>query len=454
MSLSLRSQFLIPIVAMLLLVCLAVTGLSWRFASNTTRLATEARLRNLLQLCSVSKFPLTQPVLDQIGDFSRCKIKVVEQIAVTNRLFSSSQSDGTYDGLAIPLDRTEDPSGLQPSGLQSGNFLLALSDPQERFERTTQAFWLPMATGILSTLACSAIALGIANRMVRRLEVLKTQVNRIAMGEYATVEVDPRARDAIASLTHSINSMSQQLEKAMEEISNSERSRLIHMLANGMAHQLRNSLAGAVLLLQTVIKRNPQNAPHEIQMGLQQIQLAEESIRRLLTISCHGRTGNDQALSVQQIHEQIDGYTRSSADHHCIDLKMVCSGEDLPRRITKGTSVISALLNLVLNAMEAASQQVTKAGEPNASQSQQGMVQCRYVWDSQCGLHRWSVRDNGPGPEPSIKAKMFEPFVTSKPEGIGLGLPTTALLAKELGGDLQWHRDGQWTEFVFTIRDS
>jgi C4-dicarboxylate-specific signal transduction histidine kinase len=69
-------------------------------------------------------------------------------------------------------------------------------------------------------------------------------------------------------------------------------------------------------------------------------------------------------------------------------------------------------------------------------------------------LHRWSVRDNGPGPDPSIKAKMFEPFVTSKPEGIGLGLPTTALLAKELGGDLQWHRDGQWTEFVFTIRDS
>ena len=449
MNSSLRSQFLIPIVAMLLLVCLAVTGFSWRFASNSTLAATESRLRNLLQLCEVSKFPLTQPVLDQIGEFSRCKIKVVPQVPCTDKLFSSHQIDGTYDALAIRLDRSEDPVKLQ-----SGNYLLALSDPKERFELTTQAFWLPMATGILSTLAFCTIALGIANRMVMRLEVLETQVNRIAKGEYATVAVNPNAHDSIASLTHSINSMSLQLEKAKEEIANSERSRLIHMLANGMAHQLRNSLTGAVLLLQTVLKRKSYTAPQEIQFALHQIQLAEESIRRLLTISRQRPSGDEQILSVQQIHDQIDGYTRSLADHHRIEWKMVCSDVDLHRRITKGNSVISALLNLVLNAIEAAGQPVNNSTANHAEISKQGIVQCLYAWDAQQSQHRWIVKDNGPGPDPRILDKMFDPFVTSKPEGIGLGLPTTALLAKQSGGDLQWQRDNPWTEFIFTIRDS
>ena len=80
---------MIPIVAMLLLICTAVTAVSWTIASRTSRTATETRLRNLLQLCAVSKFPLTEPVLDQIGEFSRCKIRVVSQVAVTDELFTS-----------------------------------------------------------------------------------------------------------------------------------------------------------------------------------------------------------------------------------------------------------------------------------------------------------------------------------------------------------------------------
>ncbi|MCY3008078.1 MAG: HAMP domain-containing sensor histidine kinase [Planctomycetota bacterium] len=435
MNSSLRSQFLIPIVAMLLLICSAVTLVSWKIASRTTLAATEERLRNVLQLCSVSRFPLTEPVLDQIGEFSRCRIKVVPEVAATNKLFSSKESSGTFDAFAIRLDR----NGNQAIA-GSPSFLLALSDPKDRFALSSQAFWLPMATGILSTLAFCAMALGIANRMVRRLEKLESQVNRIASGHYETVHVEPRVQDAIASLTRSVNTMSQQLENAKEEIANSERARVIHMLANGMAHQLRNSLAGAVLLLQTLLRRKPDEAPQEIQYALQQIQLAEESIRRLLTISRHGHAAQEQVLSVEEIHKQLDCFTRPNSEHHQIHWHIECPVADRTRQIAAGNSVVSALLNLVLNAMDAA--------------GLQGSVECRYAWDPVAGFHRWTLRDNGPGPNAKIASKMFEPFVTSKPEGIGLGLPTTALLAKELGGSLQWHRQGDWTVFELTIRDS
>lgn len=441
---------MIPIVAMLLLICTTVTAVSWTIASRTSRTATETRLRNLLQLCAVSKFPLTEPVLDQISEFSRCKIRVVSQVACTDKLFTSEELAGNFDALAIRLDRNP----MLPEATNA-NYLLALSDPNERFERTTQAFWLPMATGVLSTLAFCTIALGIANRMVKRLESLETHVNRIAAGEYQSVAIDARSVDSIGSLARSINSMAQQLDKAKEEIANSERSRLIHMMANGMAHQLRNSLAGAVLLLQTAMKRNADGSAHEIQYALGQIQLAEESIRRLLTISRHGQSANDQSLSVQEIHQQIDTYTHSMAEHHQIVLQMECCQADGARMIGAGNSVISSLLNLVINAIEAASQRTC---DPQMSMHEgfdlRGMVQCRYDWDSVNLWHRWLVRDNGPGPDPAISLKMFEPFVTSKPEGIGLGLPTTALIAKQLGGTLQWHRQGEWTEFEFTIHDS
>ncbi|MFM9062951.1 MAG: hypothetical protein ACKOOI_07950, partial [Pirellula sp.] len=105
MNSSLRSQFLIPIVAMRLLICTAVTAVSWTIASRTSRTAPETRLRTLLQLCAVSKFPLTEPVLYQIGEFSRCKIRVVSQVAVTDKLFTSEELAGNFDSLAIRLDR-------------------------------------------------------------------------------------------------------------------------------------------------------------------------------------------------------------------------------------------------------------------------------------------------------------------------------------------------------------
>ena len=341
---TLLSQFLIPLVSLLLLVCAAVTLVSWQIASRTTQSATENRLRELLQLCAVAKFPLTQSVLDQIGSFSRCEIRGINEVPTTEKLFSFPEGGRTYDALAIKLQR-----GDSRIDEVSAGYLLALSDPAERFHLTAQAFWLPMATGILSTLVLGGVAIGIANRMVRRLENLESQVHRIAAGSYEIANVDPLAHDAIASLTRSVNSMSGQLEKAHEKIAEAERSRLIHSLAHGMAHQLRNSLAGAVLLLQTYLRRNPGIQSEELNFSLQQIQLAEESIRRLLTMSREAGDINEEPLSVSQIQERLECYTKPFAQHHRIECIYRSSPDDQDRTIEGGGSVVSGLLNLILN---------------------------------------------------------------------------------------------------------
>ncbi|PQM29539.1 PAS domain-containing sensor histidine kinase [Sphingopyxis lindanitolerans] len=58
-----------------------------------------------------------------------------------------------------------------------------------------------------------------------------------------------------------------------------------------------------------------------------------------------------------------------------------------------------------------------------------------------------SVSDNGPGVPADIRGDLFDPFVTTKREGRGLGLALVAKLARDMGGTAQHVRDGDWTRF-------
>jgi signal transduction histidine kinase len=54
------------------------------------------------------------------------------------------------------------------------------------------------------------------------------------------------------------------------------------------------------------------------------------------------------------------------------------------------------------------------------------------------------VFDSGPGPGEEVAARLFEPFTTTKPEGIGLGLAVAKTVAEGHGGALTWERiDGR-----------
>ena len=98
-----------------------------------------------------------------------------------------------------------------------------------------------------------------------------------------------------------------------------------------------------------------------------------------------------------------------------------------------------AVLNLVLNAIEAAG----PGGEVTLGTStRSGSVVVI------------EVADNGPGPPPRLASTLFDPFVTSKPEGVGLGLALARQVAVDHGGDLSWTRADDRTIFRLTIPDN
>jgi two-component system sensor histidine kinase FlrB len=93
-----------------------------------------------------------------------------------------------------------------------------------------------------------------------------------------------------------------------------------------------------------------------------------------------------------------------------------------PLRATTDPKLLGeALLNLVRNAIEAVGEQ----GEVHLAATAQGSAL------------RISVTDNGPGLDPAVRRRLFEPFQTTKADGTGLGLSIARKLVESLGGTLR-----------------
>ena len=95
----------------------------------------------------------------------------------------------------------------------------------------------------------------------------------------------------------------------------------------------------------------------------------------------------------------------------------------------------AAVLNLAMNALEAAG----PGGEISLGAFPEN------------GNAIIEVTDTGPGPPPEVAETLFEPFVTSKPEGVGLGLALAHRMAVEHGGQLAWRRVSERTSFRIAL---
>jgi signal transduction histidine kinase len=92
--------------------------------------------------------------------------------------------------------------------------------------------------------------------------------------------------------------------------------------------------------------------------------------------------------------------------------------------------VLQIVLNLVQNALAATEPQKDDGGGPRV------VVDAVVVEEDGARRVQLRVTDRGPGLPDVVRARLFEPFVTTKTEGTGLGLYTSQQLARELGGTL------------------
>src|SRR6185436_14855659 len=93
----------------------------------------------------------------------------------------------------------------------------------------------------------------------------------------------PSLNDELLDLGRSVNEMAQRLAHFQETSRRTERLRLLGQVSGGLAHQLRNGVAGARLAVQLHAQDCPAGADHEaLTVALRQLSLVEMHLKKFL----------------------------------------------------------------------------------------------------------------------------------------------------------------------------
>ena len=219
--------------------------------------------------------------------------------------------------------------------------------------------------------------------------------------------------------------------------------RSVTAMAAMLAHEVKNPLSGirgaAQLLEQNV---RPDDA------GL--TTLIREEADRICELVDRMEVFSD-ACPLQRepvnIHLVLDRVMQLAKNGFGRHLRYVANFDpSLPAVLGHRDQLIQLFLNLIKNAAEAAPQ---KGGEITLETAYQQGVRFA-VPGTGSRIHlplRIGIRDNGDGIPDDIKICLFDPFVTSKPQGTGLGLALVAKIIGDHGGVIEWDSQPKRTEF-------
>jgi signal transduction histidine kinase len=248
-------------------------------------------------------------------------------------------------------------------------------------------------------------------------------------GRYPRI-APPRTRDELRTLVESANELSARLESMETEIRRTERLRILAQLAGGFAHQLRNAVTGARMAVQLHQRQCAEGGDDEcLNVALAQLKLTEQQVQGLLSLS-QERPRPTVAGMLSEVISDVAQLLGPHFRHMRVQLHVKPPADD--RFAIRDRDLLrAALLNLGLNAMEAAGVGGTVWIETD-------------VTDCEAEVR---VIDNGAGVPAEMGDRVFEPFVTTKPEGVGLGLALAQEAAKVHDGLLDWTRSQGRTQF-------
>ena len=208
-----------------------------------------------------------------------------------------------------------------------------------------------------------------------------------------------------------------ELEAARDELLRKERLAVLGRLAGGLAHQIRNPL-GAVLNAAALLKRHlsgPQ--PQALTDALKMLEEEAWAANRIISdLVDYARVRKSQPAEVQ-LSALVDQVL--AASHPPLGVRVDRQSTGLKVRVDE-LQTVSALGNLVRNAWEA----MSGGGVLKVEAREEGPFAVL------------ALEDSGPGFSPDIESRLFEPLVTTKPLGLGLGLTTARLLLEGQGGHL------------------
>ena len=221
----------------------------------------------------------------------------------------------------------------------------------------------------------------------------------------ASIEVDSRREKYIQGIIHDITD----LKKAEKASLQAEKLAASGRFIRTLAHEVRNPLSNIKLAVENLLQTN---IIEDDKFYLDIIHRNGQRINDLVTELLLSSRPTDMNLVLMPLHDLLDKVIASVQDKmNMRNIKLITNFDPHNCQV-KGDfpKLEMAILNIVVNAIEAVKDEI-------------GIITIETI----CPTNQivLSINDNGCGITPENKEKLFEPYFTSKRNGIGLGLATT-----------------------------
>ena len=261
---------------------------------------------------------------------------------------------------------------------------------------------------ILACVAWASSALGsVLNATGARLKGLNEAL------ETHRAELEERVAERTAALRASQARVIQQ-----------EKMAAFGLLAAGIAHEVGNPLAGISSLIQMIRRKDPNPYTNEkLELAERQLGRIQRTIREVVDFSRPASTAKGRVRPVEVVEEAlgIAKYYQRTKDRAITT--------DVPPTLAPVRGIrdhlTQVLLNLVLNAIDATG----RGGRIHI----EGREEANAVV--------LSVEDDGRGVALDDRARLFQPYFTTKPSGTGLGLFVSRQIVEEMGGTLTFRSE-------------
>jgi signal transduction histidine kinase len=291
---------------------------------------------------------------------------------------------------------------------------------------------------------CAAVMIALAYFIQRPMVELQEKIARVGQGDLDVSVNFAKRNDEIGDLGRNFNRMVQQLRESREEIDQLHRnqmSRAEHLatlgeLATGLAHEIRNPLAGIAGVIEIVGRDLPASSP--ARAVVKDVRLEVAQINRILTDLLQTARPHPPEVRPTDLNTTVEHavmLARQQVLSKPVQIELEKDSQ-LANVEHDSDQIHQVLLNLLLNSVQAI----------------EGAGTVRVVLAARKDKALISVTDSGRGISPEHLPFIFRPFYTTKGNGTGLGLSLARRIVEDHRGSIEVESEiGRGTEFLITL---